>query len=598
VSDRPATAPRRDFAPLWIFLAAAVFFFIGTTQRDLWTTGEHRYAEVARVVTGKGEDHVVPYLNGSIYPDKPPLFFWAAGLGRSLLGLDVAVSARLPSILGGAFTVMLVFLLARRRYGAAAAYVAAGVLATTDLFDWASRYAHMDAFLTTVITSVFYCYVRADETPREDGRRRALWSALGYLAVGAGILVKGPPAPLIPGVAIATALVFTAPREMLTPNLAWGAVLAVLPGLAWAAAVLSDLGHDAGMHYLDGLVRGQAIAHAAGEIDKQQPWWFYLWNVPANLAPWALFLPAAVAAAIERSRPGEKRFDRLLAAWLLAPWIVFSFSPAKRNLYLLPIHPAAALLVARLVRDAADSPDVLLAPLVKWPRRAVAAAAVLAGAGVAVVSVLILTRADEPILSALLPAGDERAVLWHHNWALLRDELPSAALATAVVLAAGVACAGVAAWRTKSAARAAAGLIGACAGFHLLSAMVLAPARDSDESPRAFLEAARATVGDAPLARVGTDGGLQYAVNWVLERDEVREIWSVDRTGRPIPAETARRASEFLAAAPQGPRYLVTDADEMKHVGEMRGAVEILRMQRRRNPDLLLLGNPTAARQR
>src|SRR6185503_17807844 len=114
----------RGRAPLLVFLAAAAFFLLGATRRDLWTTGEHRYAEVARVVDAPGADHLVPHLNGEIYPDKPPLFFWVAGAGNRFLGLDLPLSAKLPSILGGAFTVMLTFLLGRRFYGARAGLVA------------------------------------------------------------------------------------------------------------------------------------------------------------------------------------------------------------------------------------------------------------------------------------------------------------------------------------------------------------------------------------------------------------------------------------------------------------------------------------------
>ena len=576
------TAPRSRLAPLLVFLAAAVYFFIGATQRDLWTTGEHRYAEVARVVTAEGRDHLVPHLNGEVYPDKPPLFFWAAGVGHRFLGLGLPLSSKVPSILGGAFTVMLTFLLGRRWYGTAAGIAAAAVLATTDLFDWASRFAHLDAFLTTIITSVMYCFVRADATPREEPGNRNLWTALGFLAVGAGILVKGPPAPLIPGVTILVFLLWTAPRDLLTPKFAWGALLAVLPGAVWAYAAAQD----AGWGYIDDLVRGHAFAHAAGDIDKVQPWFYYIWNVPLHLVPWIIFLPGAVYLALARGRTEERRTDRLLVAWLVASWVLFSFSRAKRDLYLLPLHPAAALLVARLFRDVAEHPERLRDAVTKWPRRIFCGSVVVAGCLTVLVAVLVLTGADQAILAASIPADAGRLAEWRDKYDSLRGQFGTGRLVVAAALACVATWGGFTAWRAQTAARIGVGLVAATAAYHLIDATVLWPTRDAEESPRAFLEAVKATIGTAPIVRLGGDGGLQYAVNWILVRDRVPDM------------QSARRAGEFLSADASSPRYVVTDASQTKKAGDVSGAVEILRAPRRRGPALLLLGNPAAAAKR
>ncbi len=574
------TTPRAlpALAPLLVFLAASLFFFAGATERGLWTTGEHRYAEVARVLTAEGHDHLVPHLNGEVYPDKPPLFFWLAGAPHRFLGIDLPLAARLPSILGGAFTVMLTFLLGRRWYGTAAGLAAAGILATTDLFSWASRMAHLDAFLTAIITSALYCYVRADETPREERASRNLWTALGFLAVGAGILVKGPPAPAIPGITILVFLLWTAPREILTPRLAWGAALTVLPGAIWAYAAAQS----AGWQYVDDLVRGHAIAHAAGDIDKQQPWHYYLWNVPVHLLPWMIFVPAAVHAALARGRDGERRSNRLLVAWLVAPWVLFSFSVAKRDLYMIPLHPAAALLVARLLRDVAESPSALREAATNWPRRIFAAGAIVAGCAVVVAAVIVVTGIDRTIVARLTSGGSGKVAQFGDRYDLLRAGFPTGSIVLAAALAGTMACGGIVAWRARTALRAGAGLLAAAAAFQLIDATVLWPSRDADESPRAFLASVRRAIGDAPLLRLGTDGGLQYAVNWTLLRDAVPETTS------------AKRAREFLAGGATSARYVVTDANQTKKYGEVTGAVEILRVARRRNPDLVLLGNGAA----
>src|SRR6185295_17297324 len=108
--------------------------------------------------------------------------------------------------------------------------------------------------------------------------------------------------------------------------------------------------------------------------------------------------------------------DRFLIAWLFVSWVLFSISRAKRDLYMLPIHPAAALLVARLFRDAADSPARLAHPSMRWPRRIFAAASVAVGAAIVLVVVLILADADRAILSG----ATGRLAKWAESWNVLR----------------------------------------------------------------------------------------------------------------------------------------------------------------------------------
>jgi 4-amino-4-deoxy-L-arabinose transferase-like glycosyltransferase len=569
----------RKYVPLLVFLAATIWFSIGGTQRGLWTTGEHRYAEAARELVAEGHDHIVPHLNGEIYAHKPPIVFWMAGAPNRFLGVDMPFSARLPSILSGALTVMLTFLLGRRWYGDAAGFIAGGVVATTQLVDWASRMALIDGPLTACVTATIYCYVRADATPKERAEARAGWTALGFLAVAAGILVKGPPAPLIPGATLLVLLLWTAPREILTPKFAWGALLAVLPGALWLAVAYSRVGGG----YVNDLLLGQAIGHAAGDVDKLEPWYFYLWNFPSGLMPWTVLVPAAVAAVIVRPRDGERRVDRLLLSWLFVSWFVFSISKAKRGLYLTPLHPAAALLIARLVRDATDEPARLAEPLARWATRLFAGAALAAGVLIVVAAVLVGTGADVAIVHAALPANSERLAKWAAKYVSLRNEFAAGRIVAAAVLGCVITWGGRTAWRGPTALRVATGLVVAAACSSLLDAVVLWPSRDSDESPRAFLDKVRATVGDAPVLRYGGAGGLQYAANWTLLRDSVPE------TNNP------HRASKFLAEASPAPRYVVTDDDETEEFGPLTGGTEILRVPHRHNPAQVLFGNAAAA---
>jgi len=51
---------------------------------DLWNPDEPRYAQVSREMVSGG-DWVLMHLNGQVYGEKPPLFFWAMGLSSFLM---------------------------------------------------------------------------------------------------------------------------------------------------------------------------------------------------------------------------------------------------------------------------------------------------------------------------------------------------------------------------------------------------------------------------------------------------------------------------------------------------------------------------------
>src|SRR3954462_8571024 len=78
----------------------------------------------------------VPHLNGQIYSQKPPLFFWSiAAAGELTRGID-ETSARLPSALSGLGALLLVYLMAERFFGRRAAWLAAAAFGTCFKVIW------------------------------------------------------------------------------------------------------------------------------------------------------------------------------------------------------------------------------------------------------------------------------------------------------------------------------------------------------------------------------------------------------------------------------------------------------------------------------
>ena len=134
--------------------------------------------------------------------------------------------------------------------------------------------------------------------------------------------------------------------------------------LAWVLAAQRLGGND----YLMQLFYFKTSAMFLKAVSHPQPFFYYLEKFPADFFPWFLFFPSALIVAFRT--PYRKRPEVIfLLGWFIANFFFFSLSKGKRDLYLLPIYPAASLLVAFLWEEYLSSDrDKLLQKLVRVPQ--------------------------------------------------------------------------------------------------------------------------------------------------------------------------------------------------------------------------------------
>ena len=86
---------------LFIILAVGTLLFLfNLGGRDLWEPDETRYAVVAREMVQRG-NWILPHLNGDIYAEKPPLFFWLVNLSTFFGGGEFRISESSSICAGG-----------------------------------------------------------------------------------------------------------------------------------------------------------------------------------------------------------------------------------------------------------------------------------------------------------------------------------------------------------------------------------------------------------------------------------------------------------------------------------------------------------------
>lgn len=369
-----------------IALAAAAIFLPRLGAHSLWNPDEPRYALVAREMTEAG-DPLLPRLNGEPYTQKPPLFFWAIGVAAAVTGGFGEAAARLPSALGAIGSTLLVFAIGRRLFSERAGWIAAAAFATSAKVLWQGRVGQIDMLLTFFVALAMWAWVRS----REAGEGRWIWLFWGSAAVGT--IAKGPVALLPPLLAILAFLAIRRDREGLRMLRAGrGFLLYVAVVLLWLVPATFHVG----AWYLDALVFEQTVTRYVDPWHHFHAWHYYLWSTAVNYFPWTVLLPTAAFAGWKELR-GERRTGALLAAcWVVVTIVFFTLSPAKRDVYVLPMYPAMGLLVGAAI-------DRLLEI---WPRRRrwieiplLVVAAIAFGAAVATPPVL--SRIED--LVALVP---------------------------------------------------------------------------------------------------------------------------------------------------------------------------------------------------
>jgi 4-amino-4-deoxy-L-arabinose transferase-like glycosyltransferase len=345
-------------------------------SHDLWPTDEPRFGEVAREMW-EGGDRVVLSLNGHRYTEKPPLFFWTINGFAHLTGGVDETAARLPSALAAVLALLLILRLGEVLYDRPTGFLAAIVFATSVQILERARWASIDMTLNLFVLAAILLLWQGT-AGGAGGRWRV---PLAWAAMGCATLAKGPVGLVLPLLVLAPATILVsgwrALRRLAPPA---GVALYLAVTLAWFVPFALRIGPGDAL----GILTHQTVERYVDAWNAQHPVWYYLWRFPAGFFPWIVFLPWSLHAGLARPRPeGERRSAIVLSVWIAAIFVFFSLSTGKRGVYIIPLYPAASLLVARLFRGSAEPRDGsagkrrLLPAFSVWAAAASAAAAAI-----------------------------------------------------------------------------------------------------------------------------------------------------------------------------------------------------------------------------
>jgi len=339
VSEIQALSAGEQWTYRWLAVGVAVIWLGILGVRPLFNPDEGRYAEIPREMSSSG-DWVIPHLNGLAYIEKPPLQYWGTALSYRLLGAN-PFAARLYTALTALATLVVVGGVARRLWGAQAAWRARAVLTGMLMFVMLGQLLTLDMSLTFYMTASLAAFLLAQSAARPQR-----WMLLAWAAAAGGVLTKGLVAAAIPAAVLMLYSLYTrdvAPWRRL--NLRWGLPLFLALTVPWHALAALRLNDFLQFFF----VHEHLARYLTPVADRQEPWWYFGGVFLAGSVPWTVpSLRVLGTAWRRRAPPAGLDFQPTVFLWI---WVIFigvffSLSDSKLMPYILPVMPALALLIA------------------------------------------------------------------------------------------------------------------------------------------------------------------------------------------------------------------------------------------------------------
>ena len=509
---RPRTPPERREL-WWLFAIALLVLGAGYGLRDPWPADEPRFVLVAKQMLASG-DWLFPHRGIELYPDKPPLYFWLLAAARSAIG-SWRWSFLLPSLLSGLGVLWLVQDLGRRLWSHRAGLWAAVAVLAALQFGYQFKRAQIDPTLVFCTTLALYGLCRHLLL---GPAWRWYWGAC--FACGLGVILKGvgflPLLMLLPYVAmrmrhwngLARLGAGNGARWALGALAFFAAIALWFAPMLWSALAGGDPEHQA---YLQNLLFKQTATRYADAWQHRKPFWYFGGVIVAFWLPFSLALFWVWRDWVASWRARDARVW-LPLAWALLVVLFFSLSPGKRDMYILPALPAAALAAAPFLGP-------LLARLAF--RRTLLGVAVALSALLLVLGLLAWLQPPAAVQALVRDRGMGPEARW--LWWML-------ATVGAVGLGAALA------WRRDGARALGALLLALWLGYGLVATPIL----DPSSSARRIMERARAAAGGDTVALVQwKEQNLLQAVGPTVEFGFRRDA-----------SEQMHAASDWLAADP------------------------------------------------
>lgn len=337
-----------NYRTLIIIACFCIPLFINLGANSLWDGNEGFYAEPPREVVESG-NYLIPTYNYQPRLKKPPLATWLIAGSYKLWGVNEWAS-RLPAAWAAVLIIYLTYLIGKQWYQERVGFFAALILATMLKFMIYVRQFSGDILLTLFVTLTLLLLARSSIEPAP--KSRYLYKILAYITIGLGILDKGIIAIALPLTIMGLFMLITRQWSLIklivSPT---GYFVMMAIGFSWYLFMYQQYGWQ----FIKVNIIQETVQRYTSDSLGGKPVYYYIQVYLAETLPWSLFTIPALAYWyywLKRELQQLKQQDLksclplLPLIWFGFILIFFSFSIGKRAVYILPLYPAAALMIS------------------------------------------------------------------------------------------------------------------------------------------------------------------------------------------------------------------------------------------------------------
>ncbi len=297
---------------------------------------EARFSQASKQMV-QSKDFITIKFQDEYRAKKPAGIYWLQAASAALFGTSDIANYRLPSLAGYLASFALLIGFARMMnltgWGGLAPMMAGLLLASNFIIFAEAHLAKTDSVLLALIIwqqmALFDIYRR-----RIEGQAGASYIQF-WIAMGLGILVKGPIAPTVAFATIAMVTLFDRNFLLLSQlRFLRGIVIASAIVAPWAVSVqIATQGA-----FLDIAIKADFLAKVQSAQESHgAPFGTYFLLLPLLAFPASLF---AGQLAMIGKQVFARDTGRFVVAWLIGYWVLIEFVPTKLPHYVLPLLPA------------------------------------------------------------------------------------------------------------------------------------------------------------------------------------------------------------------------------------------------------------------
>ncbi len=318
-------------------------------SRELWYSDEIRHGNAFQNLIYENK-WIVLYLNGEVYPDKPPVYFWFISLIYFFMD---EISPRLffigAAVSGALFAVSTYALSRSLHQDKNVSLLSCLIILTVFYFITLLHYARMDLLFAAFITLSHLCLYKGQQKDESLG-----WMTAGFVFAGLATLTKGPLGFAFPIITLVAFLLCQGRiRRLIRRDIALGLGLMTGMCLAWfLGAYLVE-----GPEFIKNIFEKQIFGRTVDSWHHKHPWWHYLAVLPAIMLPWSLILlilpwkkkifTSNIAGNISSFFKSKDETSTYLWVSFVSGFILLSLISTKVAIYLLPLFPPLVIIIAR-----------------------------------------------------------------------------------------------------------------------------------------------------------------------------------------------------------------------------------------------------------